>query len=157
MPIVTEEEACAIYQDLLDRICDAYFSDDFASFQTAIHVPHQYKTEDGEHRIETYEQMHEAFKAFRDYLIGVGVTNFVRRCTGALALSEAKLIGSHETDLLQNGVRLREPYEVWATLELVEGQWKVVSSENAVKDTCWQSFAFQHGARSAAGRQEHKR
>ena len=144
--LICEKEAHRIYQDLLDRICDAYFSDDFAAFKTLIHTPHVYRTETTEQRIETVEQMEQAFACFRDYLLGVGVTDFLRNCIGATALTPTKILGGHITDLLSNGTRLRDPYEVWATVELIDGAWRVTGSQNAVADTSWQSHAFRQGA-----------
>ncbi len=143
---MTETEATEIYQDLLDRICDAYFSGDFSAFKAAIQVPHVYKTEGQEQHIESYEQMQQAFDCFCDYLQGVGVTDFIRTCTGAMELGPNRILGGHTTELLRNGARLREPYTVWATLELIDGNWMVTSSENAISDTAWQSLAFRQGA-----------
>ena len=143
---LTEEKASEIYQDLLDRICDAYFVGDFPAFKTAIHTPHTYSTEEKQHRIENDAQMEQAFNCFRDYLQGMGVTDFIRECTGAAFLAPNRIIGGHKSELLRNGTRLREPYTVWATLELLDGVWKVTSSEIAIADTAWQSVAFRQGA-----------
>ena len=143
---ITEVQAKQIYQDLLDRICDAYFDNDFEAFKAALHVPHSYATEGEERQIQTYDQMREAFDCFRDYLTGVGVTHFIRTCTGAMQLGHDKIIGGHMTETLRDGTRLRQPYEVWATLQMIHGKWMVISSENAISDTSWQALAFRQGA-----------
>ena len=143
---ITEKQAADIYQDLLDRIWDAYFNDDFDAFRSTMNVPHTYTTEVKEQTIETYDQLQIAFNSFRQYLIGMGITDMVRQCTGAMALGDRKIIGGHTTVLLRDGEELREPYSVWATLELTDGTWKVTSSENALSDTAWQSKAFGEGA-----------
>lgn len=143
---ITEEMAVEIYQHLLDKICAAYFENDFDAFQNALHVPHRYSTKGNEQLITTCAQMKEAFDAFRGYLKGLGVTDFIRICTGAAVLTPTKIIASHTTEFLRNGNRLRDPYEVWATLEFIEGTWRVTSSENAINDTSWQAMAFRQGA-----------
>ena len=143
---ITEEMAVEIYQQLLDQICTAYFENDFDAFQAAIHVPHRYSTKENELQITTCAQMREAFDAFRGYLKGLGVTDFIRICTGAAVLGPTKIIAGHTTEFLRHGNRLHEPYEVWATLEFIDGTWKVTSSENAITDTSWQAMAFRQGA-----------
>lgn len=144
---INEELAKQIYQTSLDRICDAYFSNDFDAFLAHMHVPHSYTTQDGtQHTITNQIQMREAFDCFRQYLTGLGITHFIRECTGAMFLCETKIIGGHVSEFLQNGTRVREPYDVMAVLELIDGAWGVVSSENALPNTSWQSQAFRHGA-----------
>ena len=141
-----EEMAKRIYQDLLEKICYAYFENDFGAFQEAMHVPHHYRTETDAQQIDTVDQLRRAFDCFRDYFEGLGVTDFIRTCTGAAIIGPEKIAASHVTELLRNGTRLHQPYEVWAILELVDGQWKVTSSENAIADTSWQAHAFRQGA-----------
>ena len=63
-----------------------------------------------------------------------------------MQLANSKIIGGHMTEILRDGTRLRQPYEVWATLELINGAWMVTSSENAIADTSWQALAFRQGA-----------
>lgn len=148
MPIeITEKMARQIYQDSLDQIAKAYFDNDFDVFKEKIHVPHKYATQDGtQHVITNYTQMRAAFHCFRNYLLGVGVTHFVRNCTGAMALSETRIIGGHLSEFLQDGTRIRAPYDVMAILELIDGTWKVISSENGLPDNAWQTMSFRQGA-----------
>ncbi|WP_341365388.1 hypothetical protein [Yoonia sp. BS5-3] len=146
-PEVREETAKQIYQGALDRIGKAYFDNDFAAFQAEVYVPHHYTTQEGtEHVIANYAQLREAFDCFRDYFIGLGVTDFVRTCTGAMYLSETKIIGGHDTEVLQSGTRIRDPYSVMSIMELIDGVWQVCSSENALPDNSWQVMSFRHGA-----------
>lgn len=144
---INEEMARQIYQDSLDQIGKAYFDNDFDAFKAKIHVPHQYATQDGtQHVITNHTQMRDAFDCFRDYMFGLGVTHFVRNCTGAMALCETKIIGGHQSEFLQNGTRIRDPYDVMSIMELIDGTWQVTSSENALPDNAWQVMSFRHGA-----------
>ena len=144
--VVDEKGAKQVYQDLLDKICYAYFENDFDAFQDAMHMPHHYRTETDAQQIDTADQLLRAFHCFRDYFVGLGVTDFIRTCTGAALLGPDKIAASHMTELLCNGTRLRQPYEVWAIVKKVDGIWKVASSENAISDTSWQAHAFRQGA-----------
>jgi hypothetical protein len=121
---VDEEMAKQIYQDLLDKICRAYFENDFCAFEEAMHVPHHFRTECVAQQIDTIDQLRHAFNCFREYFLGFGVTDFFRTCTGATPIGTDKIVGRHVTELLQNGTRLRPPYEVWGTLELIGDSWK---------------------------------
>lgn len=143
---VDEEMAKQIYQDLLDKICRAYFENDFCAFEEAMHVPHHFRTECVAQQIDTIDQLRHAFNCFREYFLGFGVTDFFRTCTGATPIGTDKIVGRHVTELLQNGTRLRPPYEVWGTLELIGDSWKVASSENALSDMSWQAHAVRKGA-----------
>lgn len=143
--VITEKQAADIYQDLLDRIGASYFDNDYVSFRTAMAVPHTYSSDAKEQMIDSYEQLEVAFHSFREYLQGMGVTEMHRECTGATALGNRKIIGGHTTALRRDGLDVQEPYGVWATLELTDEGWKVISSVNDVSDTAWQSKAFGEG------------
>ena len=144
--LISEEKAAEIYQQLLDDIQAAYFANDFAHYRQMIHAPHTYSTKGGTLRIADYDQLLLSFQAFGEYLQGLGVTEFRRKCLGAAVLSADKFIGSHSTEFLRDGTSLREPYEVWATVERIDGRWVVTGSENAIEDTSWQAHAFRQGA-----------
>jgi len=138
----SEAAATAIYQRLLDQIGETYFANDFAGFARFVHVPHRFITESEEKLIETPTQLQTGFDKFRDYLTGVGITNFIRKCSGAMFLSPDRIIGSHMTEMISQGTRIREPYEVWSTLERIAGRWMVISSRNAISDISWQAIAM---------------
>ncbi len=110
-----------------------------------VHVPHRFSTEGKDFVVETVEEMERSFHHFREYLSGLGVTDFVRTCTGAAFLGTEKIMGAHISDLIRNAQRTREPYEVWSSLELIDGDWKVVASQNAIADTSWQAITFSQG------------
>lgn len=152
---ITEEMAVQIYQKMLDQICAAYFGDDFDAYTGAIAVPLYYSTKDNAYEIHNIAQMKEAFVAYRDYLIGLGVTDFIRICNGAAVLSPTKIIGTHTSELLRHGTRLRDPYEAWITLEVVDGTWKVTHSDTSITDTSWQAVAFRQGVRKANEQDPH--
>lgn len=143
---VTEDEAVAIYETMLDDIRRSYSERDFSIYNYHLHVPQVCSTFDGTEQIDTREQLQETFNCICDYLTGLGVTEFKRTCTSAVVFGPNKIIGSHTTELIGNGVPLRDPYEVWVTMEFLEDRWKVVSSENAVSGTSWQAYAFRQGA-----------
>lgn len=145
MDHLDENTAKRIYQELLDQIGSAYFDADFASFHRVVHVPHRFATEGKEHIVETTEHLHRSFDCFREYLAGLGVTDFVRTCTGAAFLGPDKIVGSHISDLISNGTRTREPYEVWSTMRRIDDRWQVVASQNALADTAWQAITFAQG------------
>jgi hypothetical protein len=142
---LTEDSAFVIYQGLLDEISDAYFAGDLDAYLHVVHVPHEYSTDSAAHCINDASQMEAVFDSFRGYLEGIGVTDYLRSCTGAAPISNTKILGGHTTELLRNGARLRDPYEVWSTLELIDGVWKMTGSQNAISDTSWQAHAFRQG------------
>ncbi|MEJ6403592.1 hypothetical protein [Yoonia sp. 2307UL14-13] len=145
MDQLTESAAKDIYQGLLEKIGASYFDNDFASFRQMVHVPHHFSTEGKYFVIDTTEDLETSFHHFREYLAGLGVTDFIRTCTGAAFLGEDKIMGAHVSDLIRNGARTREPYEVWSSLDLIDGRWKVTGSQNALSDTSWQAITFSHG------------
>jgi hypothetical protein len=144
--LVDEKDAKQIYQNLLDKICYAYFENDFDAFQDSLHVPHHYRTESDAQQIDNIDQLRRVFHCFRDYFLGLRVTDFIRTCTGTALLGPNEFSASHMTELVRNGTRLRQPYEVWAIVKRIDGIWKVASSENAISDTSWQAHAFRQGA-----------
>lgn len=143
---LTEDKAIEIYQTMLDDIRRSYSERDFSIYHGHLHIPQVCSTFDGTEQIDTVEQLQETFHCVCDYLTGLGVTEFHRVCTSAVVFGPDKIIGTHTTTLISNGKNLREPYEVWVTMERIEGQWKVVSSENAISGTSWQAYAFRQGA-----------
>ncbi|MDP5085396.1 MAG: hypothetical protein NWQ23_08240 [Yoonia sp.] len=143
---VTEDHAVAIYQAMLDDIRRSYAERDFSIYNHHLHVPQVCSTFGGTEQIDTPEQLQETFNCVCDYLTSLGVTEFKRTCTSAVVFGPNKIIGSHITELIGQGGPLREPYEVWVTLEYLDGRWKVTSSENAVSGTSWQAYAFRQGA-----------
>lgn len=131
---------------MLDDIRRSYAERDFSIYNHHLHVPQVCSTFGGTEQIDTPEQLQETFNCVCDYLTSLGVTEFKRTCTSAVVFGPNKIIGSHITELIGQGGPLREPYEVWVTLEYLDGRWKVTSSENAVSGTSWQAYAFRQGA-----------
>ena len=141
---VSEEAARQIYQASLDKITKSYFDDDFDSFQANLSIPYTYVAPDGTKLVITNAaQTRDAFNCFRDYLLGAGVTHYVRDCMGAMFLEDKKIIGGHVSQFLQNGTQVREPYDVMMVIELIDGAWRTTSSECSPPKTAWPAVSFR--------------
>ena len=145
MQTPTDDEAKQIYQDLLDRIAQAYFENDFAYYVSIIGLPHRFTTGEKTHILETSEELHSSFNSFREYMIGIGITNFVRVCSDAFATPNGELIGTHTTHMIANGIRQGGPYLVQSALEWRNDRWVVIASNNALLETDWQARTLTLG------------
>lgn len=140
-----------IYQELLDRLSEAYMREDFDYFRSMIHTPHEFVTKSGETILNDDEGLHRAFITFRRYMDSQGMTDFVRTSKSARFVSETEIEGTHVSHLVCGTKWIEEPYLVMSQLKVIDGIWKVYASYHEINDKSWTARSVKAGAAQPKG------
>ncbi|UWR23204.1 hypothetical protein [Sulfitobacter sp. S190] len=129
----TNAAAVAIYQDLLDRIATSYSAGDFDAYARMIAVPHEVSSFGPIARIETRADLRRLFDDIVTFQNTKAVTDYIRTCLAARFVADDRIEGVHETRLLSGTQVIEQPYPVRSILRLIDGNWMVCSSDNALE------------------------
>ncbi len=127
-----ENEVSGICEQLLKITGDALLSDDFDKFAACFQLPYFIATSDHKASIDTPEAFRELFdRTICDFRLK-GVTDLVRVCESSEYRSETQIGSTHVTHLMCAAQRITDPYPTFSTIELIDGEWKITSSQYAL-------------------------
>ncbi len=133
-----------IYQDMLDRIGRAYFEDDFDYIRRVIFVPHTFVTFESTYVMETESDLRVMYDNLRSHLKRHNIDTYDRFCHAADFKSPTLIEGMHMTHMLSGAQQIEKPYPVRSFLKLIDGEWQVFCSDNALTDDGWPTRALKH-------------
>lgn len=125
--------ALAIAEELLDITGEALLSGDFHAFAAVFHLPNTMTTLSGTVVVSDLAHLRRVFDGVREKFRCGGVTNLVRYVDAAKFRTPTQIASTHVSHLMSGSSLLEEPYPVFSIIELVDGVWKGVSSDYAVK------------------------
>ncbi len=125
--------ASAIAEELLEITGNAMITGDFDAFAAAFHLPNTMTTSSGTIVVEDEDHLRRVFNGVREKLKNAGITELVRFVEVAEFRSPTQIASTHISYLLSGGSQLEDPYPVFSIIELIDGDWKGVSSDYAVK------------------------
>lgn len=127
-------DAKAIATDLLDRTGDAMDSGDFDAFAACFDLPTTTQTFEGERTFSTLQDLQAMFDDVRRAYARMGNPQRIRHCVEAHLRDPETIETTHETRELKHGTFVRQPYPVFSVLKLVEGEWRIKSSQYALTE-----------------------
>jgi hypothetical protein len=136
------KSAKEISESLLEETRVALLGDDFEAFAQCVHVPHFIASTHDKKVLETREDLHDIFrKVIQDYA-SKGITELIRICDVAEYRSTTRIEATHITHMMAGNNRIGDPFPVFSILELIDGRWKISSSQYAVEKTTMVGFAL---------------
>ncbi len=127
-------EAARIYQDLLDRINDAYATGDFGAFAELVYVPHHLRTSTKTYVLRDRDQLKKMFEEFISHLTNLRVDNFIRECKSAEFRGADRIEGDHLSHMLRGTDYVEPMFRSRSLLMRVGQSWMVCASENRVNE-----------------------
>ncbi|MFC6639111.1 hypothetical protein GV827_08470 [Sulfitobacter sp. JBTF-M27] len=152
--VSSNAQAKDFYQDLLDRLSSAYEADDFDAYAQMIRVPHEASSYGPKVQVNTMGELRVLFDSIRWHFAKTGVTDYVRTCISAEFLSATEIVGTHETRMLAGTQVVETPYPVKSYLQLIDGNWWVCKSDNAVQPDNGFGRVLSQNARGTDGRSD---
>ncbi len=132
-----DEAACAIYQEVLDRLSEAALRYDPEALCAGVKFPLRISTMKENFIIETREDWLKSRKIFHQNLVSMGVNNYIRLAHKAEFLSENYIQGYHVTHIMRNSEKVVPDYENRTTLARVDGHWRITAMDSAVQNDRW--------------------
>ncbi|MEM9432790.1 MAG: hypothetical protein AAGA12_02620 [Pseudomonadota bacterium] len=133
-----------IYQDMLDRIGQAYFDDDFDYIRRVIFVPHTFVTFESTYVMETETDLRKMYDNLRVHFRSQNIDTYHRVCHAAEFKSSTLIEGMHVTHMLSDVQQVEDSYPVRSFLKCVDNVWQVFCSDNAITEDGWHSRALKH-------------
>jgi hypothetical protein len=125
------QRARDVYQRLLDEIGEAVIVEDKDRYTENFLLPHCLQTLDKSFDIQTVLELENLFFKMVERLKKFDVIELTRWCTVANFVDAKTIRGCHETRLINRNFVIVEDYIALSTLTLVDGMWKVSSSQYA--------------------------
>lgn len=91
-----DAEARRIYQDVLDRMNQAYFDGDLGVYRQLVHLPFTLSTFDSKVELTTPDEVGLMFRNLRLFLSSKNITSYIRVCIAARFLDPDTIEGTHE-------------------------------------------------------------
>lgn len=129
---LSNPEAVAISDALLDSTGAAIIARDFSRFAPAFSLPHFVTTFDAKHLIETVEELETVFVSNCNYYAEMRVTDMVRKCMSADFDGPDTVKAMHITHLMAGNNRVKDPYPGFSVITRTDGVWRVSKSDYAV-------------------------
>lgn len=126
-----DQRARDVYQRLLDEIGEAVILNDKDRYTENFLLPHSLQTLEKSFDIQTVLVLEDFFDKMVVRLKKLDVVELTRWCTVAEFIDAKTIRGCHETRLINRNVVIVEDYIALSTLTLVDGRWKVSSSQYA--------------------------
>ncbi len=133
MDQAADQDASEIAKALLDRTGAALMSGNFACFRTAFHLPYRVETFEATRVFESDAELQHAFDLMCGQLLALNVTDMARRIAAADFITPRQIGSTHISELLSGDRRVIEPYPVYSILEVVDGRWRILKSDYALK------------------------
>jgi len=130
---VSNTEAVAISDEMLEQTRLAAFTRDFTLFSRWFVLPHTVTTFEKSRVITTIAEMEMVFNAQCDGFVAMQVTDMVRKCMPADYDGPDCIKSMHVTHLMSGSRRAQDPYPALMMLERHDGEWRVSKSDYAVK------------------------
>lgn len=121
-----------IYQRNLDLVDKAFITGNWRAFRANVHVPQYFRSYDAEYYIETEVALRKMFGGFCDHAKATGMATFARFCVAARFIQPDLIEGIERGTVVRSQIFLDEPYDARCLLRLIDGTWRVISSENAI-------------------------
>lgn len=130
----TEQTARQITEALLSLTGDAMMADDFDAFHRHQILPQPIETFEGRKMVRTSQQMRNVFSSVRAHQRRLGVTHLVRHCAEAKFVGDENLEAVYTSYAYRGRALVQKPYQSFAFLRRVAGEWKFAYCMYAVPD-----------------------
>lgn len=147
--ILSDPDAVAISDALLDSTGEAMKARDFSGFAPAFSLPHKITTFDAQKSIETVGELEAMFRMNCDYFAALQVTDIVRKCMSANFDGPDTVKAMHITHLMSGNRRVKDPYPSFSLITRTDGVWRVAKSDYAVGADAGLTEALQKLSRNA--------
>ena len=131
---ISNIDAKAIVQDLLDRSGNALIQGDFTAFEQCISLPKKVETPEGTQTLKTSAELRAVFERNRRFLNESNVTDLIRSCLEAESRDDGTILSSHETRMVNGAVQTYHPYPCFMVLKNASGVWKISGSVHDIVD-----------------------
>lgn len=128
-------EAREICERLLRITGEAMLANDFETFAECFEIPHFIATSDNKASIDTIEQFRDLFDRTIEDLRLKRITDLIRICDVSEYRSPTQIGSTHTTHMMCGAQRVADPFPSFSTFELIDGDWKITSSQYAVDKT----------------------
>lgn len=130
------DNALAIYQAHLDRVSDAVWTGDDETLVHLLALPNRLVTSDAEMLLTTAEELIEATRDFRHFLIRSGAQEYHRIVQQASfhPRYENRIDGSHKTYVMRGGRFALDPYLSHQVLICEGGVWRGIEIRAEVRN-----------------------
>ncbi|MFK7754535.1 MAG: hypothetical protein AB8B51_18550 [Sedimentitalea sp.] len=142
MPQTEQEPAKHVSERLLKITGDALMSNDVKSFASVFSLPHSITTFEAVTVLRTLDDVKKMYYNVQRHYHSIGVTDLVRYCVAAAYKSADQIEATHVAHLMQGAHRLAEPATVFSTLERIDGEWMITSSQYAIDNARGHSSAM---------------
>ncbi len=119
---------------LLKVTADALMQQDFESFAAVFGLPQTLTTENREIRLVTRDDLEATFQKMCQHFQSLGVTELRRTCEAAAFDGPDRVTATHTSYVIANGEPVLPPYPVFSVLGRIDGFWKIMQSEYALRD-----------------------
>ncbi|MEM7724625.1 MAG: hypothetical protein AAF376_20005 [Pseudomonadota bacterium] len=135
--MMSNTDALTIYQDLLDKLSDAFISGEEDQFLPHIIYPHSITTETGVIHVPNRTSARMHFHKMSEALRAQGITHYVRSAKTAAFDGPDVILGTHTTRLLRNAIEAVPPFQNEMRLERENGVWGVRNSRHMAPYLSW--------------------
>ncbi|KIN73635.1 hypothetical protein Z949_2827 [Sulfitobacter guttiformis KCTC 32187] len=107
-------------------------ANDFDTFAAYFEIPHFISTSDNKASIETIEEFRDLFDRTHEDFRVKRITDLIRICDVSEYRSPTQIGSTHTTHMMCGAQRVHGPFPCFSTLEHINGEWKITSSQYAV-------------------------
>lgn len=147
---LSDDLALRIYQSILDGSGDAVNLGSFDRYLPFIQIPSVLETFEGRTSIDTAEALRAMFDQLLLDIQKIGATRMERSCTVAQFNGPKTIRGVHDSRLVDDAGRTIETYTGMGTLNLIDGQWRVVLSQFVEEEVSLPSRTLRNSAQGSA-------
>ena len=148
---VNGQTAKEISEMLLGETATALLRVDFRAFSNCFALPHFISTSEKSTILETVEDLHFVFLGVVGDYDRKQVTELVRCCEAAAFRSETQIEATHTTHMMSGNQRIIEPFPSFSILKLIDGRWKISTSQYAVDNHTTVGHALNRATRYPTG------
>ena len=114
---------------ILEETGQGLLTRDPARFVPHFLTPHKIIAPDGVNWLNTEEDLTRKFHDVSALLHEMGVTDLIRYIVAAEFVSDTEMTATHESHTMVGNTRTKDPYPVFSTYRLTDGQWRIATSE----------------------------
>ncbi|KMK66021.1 hypothetical protein [Puniceibacterium sp. IMCC21224] len=127
----------AEFAQFLDDISSTFMAADFDGWAAHVQLPFSFITQTGPLTSTTTAELEENFNLYLLAKRNVRLDLMLRRAMSVEICDDLTVIGTYETELLSNGVRVRPPYVSSVLLHRSADGWRMSCIMNAVGHHYW--------------------
>ena len=140
------ETAQEIFETLLQITRDALLAGDFENFQECFQLPHFIASAQDKMVLETREDMIHVFQKVTHDYTRKQITDLIRVCEIAEYRTPTRIEAAYLTTMMSGNQHVGDSFPCFSVIELIDGRWKITSSQYAVDTNTAVGMAIDRNA-----------